>query len=356
MLPVPCWTGRGRLARVPHRSLGGLMIRLVAIVIVSGLLAGCASDPLRDVPRLSDTDVSDSEIQAALRGEPDIVPEEPVASAEPERRSLFGRLFRGTAEDAQSVELVAEDMPEAAPVVSEDATEPELAETTEPVNEPAPIATAAAPRRGLLGFLSRAAQEARTEDGVQLAAVPPQTQTDATPAAPARGPNPGAPDYMIVPAGTVLPYGTLARVCDVATRDLGTRVERYPESGSVYALYDSQPGTITPHTFYLTGFDDGCARQFTAALALFGSPETHEQLRYGLPSKVQPYSSTDAAYETLKSQVCRVAKNKPCGSSMSRLARNTAFVSVYETFGSNPEWKTILLHDGEVVETDIRGN
>jgi len=32
------------------------------------------------------------------------------------------------------------------------------------------------------------------------------------------------------------------------------------------------------------------------------------------------------------------------------------FVSVYERFGSNPAWKTILTHDGEVVETDIRTN
>ncbi|MEN8659412.1 MAG: hypothetical protein ABF313_15340, partial [Marivita sp.] len=172
----------------------------------------------------------------------------------------------------------------------------------------------------------------------------------------AKGPSPDAPDYRIVPMGTVLPYGVLARVCDVSTRQLGTRVERYPESRSVYTLYDSQPGNTSAHTFYVTGFGDGCARQFTAALALFGSPETHEQLRYGLPSKVQPYSSTDAAYETLKSRVCRVGKGKPCGSSMPQLARTTAFVSVYETFGSNPEWKTILLHDGEVVETDIRSN
>ena len=41
---------------------------------------------------------------------------------------------------------------------------------------------------------------------------------------------------------------------------------------------------------------------------------------------------------------------------MSRLSRDTVFVSVYETFGSNPFWKTILLHDGKVMETDIRGN
>ena len=153
----------------------------------------------------------------------------------------------------------------------------------------------------------------------------------------------------------MLPYGAVARVCDLPDRQLGKRVERYPERRGTYALYDSEPGNTAQHTFYLTGFDDGCARQFTAALAVFGSPRTHEQLRYGLPSQVQPYSSTDAAYEKLKSRICRVGKGKPCGSAMSRLERDTVFVSVYEQFGSNTRWKTILLHDGEVVETDIRG-
>lgn len=279
------------------------MIRFFGILIAAGLLAGCAADPLRSVPRLSDADVTDTEIQAALR------------------------------EDAG-------ELPVGGP-------------------ETAPPATEVTPRRGLLGFLNRAAQSAQADDGTRVAAIPPRTQSDASPAAQPispSGPNPGAPDYQVVALGTVLPYGVLARVCDVNARQLGSRVARYPDNGSAYTLYDSQPGTTAPHTFFVTGFDDGCARQFTAALALFGSPETHEQLRYGLPSKVQPFSSTDAAYETLKSRICRVGKGKPCGSALSRLSRNTAFVSVYETFGSNPEWKTILLHDGAVVETDIRSN
>lgn len=325
------------------------MIRIAAILIVCSLVAGCASDPLYGVPRLSETDVTDSDIQAALRSDADIVDDAGVAP-EAQPKGFFGRLFG--AGDGASQPAVAE----AAADVDASSIESENADATtevpQPVSEPAP-------RRGLLGFLSRAAQTAQADDGAQLAAAPPQTQSDAAPAveiARARGPKPDAPDYRIVPMGTALPYGVLARVCDVPDRQLGTRVERYPGSRSVYALYDSQPGNTAPHTFYVTGFDDGCARQFTAALALFGSPETHEQLRYGLPSKVQPYSSTDAAYETLKSRVCRVGKGKPCGSSMSQLARTTAFVSVYETFGSNPEWKTILLHDGEVVETDIRSN
>lgn len=325
------------------------MIRIAAILIVCSLVAGCASDPLSGVPRLSETDVTDSDIQAALRSDADIVDDAGVAP-EAQRTGFFGRLFG--AGDGASQPAVAEAAADVDATIVESENADATAEVPQPASEPAP-------RRGLLGFLSRAAQTAQADDGTQLAAAPPQTQSDAAPAveiARARGPKPDAPDYRIVPMGTALPYGVLARVCDVPDRQLGTRVERYPESRSVYALYDSQPGNTAPHTFYVTGFDDGCARQFTAALALFGSPETHEQLRYGLPSKVQPYSSTDAAYETLKSRVCRVGKGKPCGSSMSQLARTTAFVSVYETFGSNPEWKTILLHDGEVVETDIRSN
>lgn len=329
-------------------------MRFAAILIVCATLAGCAGDPLRDVPRLADADVSDADIRAALRGDADVAAEDVSAAPDAAPRGLFGRLF-GTGADGAGDEAPSEtplDLAET-PAGAEDA-QVAAEGPAEQGMEPVPVAeAAAAPRRGLLGFLSRAAQSARAEDPVALAALPGQPESDA---APTRGGNPDAPDFRIVPMGTVLPYGVLARVCNVPDRQLGTRVDRYPESRSVYTLYDSQPGNTAPHSFYLTGFDDGCARQFTAALALFGSPETHEQLRYGLPSKVQPYSSTDAAYETLKSRVCRVGKGKPCGSSMSRLARNTAFVSVYETFGSNPEWKTILLHDGAVVETDIRSN
>lgn len=325
------------------------MIRFAAILIAGSLLVGCAEDPMRDVPRLSDTDVSESEIRAALRGDVDAPAEEVSAAAEPQRTGFFGRLFRGASDAAADAPEVVSDEP-----VTETESIPEATNivTTE-AETPAPV-VADPPRRGLLGFLSRAAQSAQVEEGTQVAAAPPQTQSDAAPVR--GGPSPDAPDYRIVPMGTVLPYGVLARVCDVPDRKLGKRVERYPERGNAYAIYDSEPGNTAAHTFFVTGFDDGCARQFTAALAMFGSPQTHEQLRYGLPSKVQPYSSTDAAYETLKSRICRVGKGKPCGSSMSRLARNTAFVSVYERFGSNPVWKTILLHDGEVIETDIRGN
>ena len=325
------------------------MRRFAAILCTAAVLAGCTDDPLQGVPRLSQTDVSDSDIQAAIRADPQAT--EIAGSADPEdaQPGLFAGLFRRPT--ASAAEPTPDDTPgQTALDTSEDVV---AADTAEPA------------RTGLLGFLRRAADEARAptpDRDVTLAALPPETTTGAPSGGGLfggganAGPDPSAPDYRIVEMGTTLPYGILARVCNVPNRQLGTRVDRYPENRNTYALYDSQPGNTAPHTYFVTGFKDGCARQFTAALAVFGSPETHEQLRYGLPSKVQPYSQTDAAYEKLKSRICRVGRGKPCGSSMSRLARDTVFVSVYERFGSNPIWKTILLHDGEVVETDIRGN
>lgn len=324
------------------------MTRFAAMLFAASLLAGCATDPLQDVPRLSGADVSDSDIQAAIRAEPDEGDVTDAASA-PQSRGFLGRLLGGAADPEPTPAEAEADLDEAA-------TAPEDTSATN---------TTEAPRGGLLGFLSRAARDVQAPAGertTEVAAIPSQTQSDAPTtgifgnAVANGGPGPDDPDYRIVPMGTVLPYGTLARVCDVRDRQLGARVEGYPDKRNTYAIYDSQPGNTAPHAFFVTGFGDGCARQFTAALAMFGSPETHEQLRYGLPSKVQPYSTTDAAYETLKSRICRVGKGKPCGSAMSRLSRDTVFVSVYGTFGSNPVWKTILLHDGTVIETDIRGN
>jgi hypothetical protein len=161
---------------------------------------------------------------------------------------------------------------------------------------------------------------------------------------------------MEVPLGTVLPYGKVARVCGAARGALGKEVAQYPDRSPKYRLFDSVPGSTGPHTFYVTGFPDGCARQLTAALVIFGSAGMHEQLRYGLPAKVQPYSETDRAYEAVKSSVCRVGKNKPCGGQLSRLEKDTVFLSLYERFEDNPRWANILLHDGQVMATDMVSN
>ncbi|MBY6118089.1 hypothetical protein [Mameliella alba] len=216
--------------------------------------------------------------------------------------------------------------------------------------------TDAPPRRGLLGLFGARAAAAKRDDAAELAAAGGATlDEDADrPRKRARAPRPGAPDAREIPFGTRLPYGQIARVCDAPRRKLGKKIEGYPERRSTYVLYDSAPDTSSARSFYLTGFDDGCARQFTAALVIFGSPESYEQIHYGPSGEAQPISETDKAYEKVKRRVCGVRKGKPCGSKMRRLERDTVFVSVYERFGSNPRWKNILLHDGEVVAMDMK--
>lgn len=157
-----------------------------------------------------------------------------------------------------------------------------------------------------------------------------------------------------VPVGTLLSFGQVKPVCDLPRDKRGQEIDAFPARRSAYRLYDSEPGRTTPHPFYITGFDDGCARTFTAAVAVFGSPEMHELLRYGLPAEVQPYSDADRAYEQVKSRVCRVGRSKPCGERIAQIEKNTVFVSVYETYGGNSRWLEMLLHDGKLMATDIK--
>ncbi|WP_323766399.1 hypothetical protein [Marinovum sp.] len=157
-----------------------------------------------------------------------------------------------------------------------------------------------------------------------------------------------------VPAGTLLSFGLVKPVCDLPRDKRGAEIAAFPERRAAYRLYDSAPGKTAPHPFYVTGFDDGCARTFTAAVAMFGAPEMHEMLRYGLPAEVHPYSATDSAYEQIKSRVCRVARGAPCGDRVGKLEKDTVFVSAYEQFGDNARWLEMLLHGGTLVETDVK--
>jgi hypothetical protein len=168
-------------------------------------------------------------------------------------------------------------------------------------------------------------------------------------------PQPGDADFREVAFGTALPYGEIARSCAAPAGQLGTEVGAWPEGGGGYRLYDSAPGGTGLRTFYLTGFADGCPRQFSAALVLFASPESYEQIRYGPAGRDMPLSSTDEAYEAIKAQVCGVSRGQPCGRRMGRLQRDTVFLSVYERFGDNPAWKTILLHGGGIAAADVKG-
>lgn len=311
-------------------------MRLALICLIAFALAGCG-DPLKKVQRLDQVEVAEGAGQADVLAPADGAEGAVAMAPEPEapKRGLLGFLKRkadeGSAEPATEPNAVDGEPAEAAPVESAEAAEPE--------QEIAMAAPEAAPRRGLFGRVRAGRND---------------TAAGGRPSATARGPDRGAPDFQQVAFGASVPYGQMARVCGVPDRQLGKRAGGYPERGAKYTLYDSAPGGTGPRNFYLTGFKDGCARQFTAALVLFGSPESYEQIHYGPAGQSQPKSDTDAAYEQVKSRVCRVGKGKPCGSAMSRLARDTVFVSVYERFDSNPRWKNILLHDGEVLAMDMK--
>lgn len=323
-------------------------------------LAGCAN-PIDRVARLSEVELAEAPATVEMA--------EPASEAEAETQGgLFARLLRPrttaprqTPDDDSGAEAgnadAADPAEDATPrrrgllafLRPADATEEQkgepfaetgLSETaaTEAATDGTPSETASQPvqRRGLFGLFANAARDDANE-GVEVASL-----------------DPNAPDGRLATPGVQLPYGIVARACDIPRRQLGREVAKYPESNPVYRLFDSDPGNTAPHTFFLTGFPDGCARQFTGALALFGSPAMHEQLRYGAPAKSLPYSDTDKAYEKIKRTVCGVGRNKPCGSRVSRLERDTAFISVYEHFGDSPRWATILVHDGRVVARDVK--
>ncbi|QGX99716.1 hypothetical protein EI983_16160 [Roseovarius faecimaris] len=310
-------------------------------------LVGCG-DPLADFPRLSEQDLPEDAATVDI-----------AATAGPENTNVLAQLLGA----AQPSEAAVPD------TVTEDSAEPATA-------------TAQPQKSGLFAFFTRAAPAADTTPvepttetpSANLALAMPgdepaqvETASLSPPSEPAadakrKGFNlfggAAKPDVAAVSEiapGTVLPYGKVARICGLSKSQMGKKVAQFPESRPRHKIYDGDPGNTAPHSFFITGFADGCARQFTASLAMFGSVAMHEQLRYGLPAEVQPYSDTDKAYDKLKSRICGVPRKKPCGAKLARLENNTVFVSIYERFGSNSRWKNLLLHDGEMVATDIKG-
>ncbi|MDQ7071853.1 MAG: hypothetical protein Q9M48_14165 [Rhodobacterales bacterium] len=237
-------------------------------------------------------------------------PEPAGELVEPEKRNrLFGFLRAKPVPQAeQEVELASLGPVPNTPVAVQPA--PEQIETATPT-----------PRRGLFGRLLKSGENAKLT----------------------------GPDAREVPLGAALPYGEVGRVCGAKKAQLGSEVAKYPERKPQYRLYDSDRGNIASHVFYVTGFPDGCARIFSAALALFGSPVMHERLRYGLPDEIQPYSATDRAYEQVKSRICKVSRKKPCGEKIGLLEENTVFLSTYENFQDNARWSNMLLHQGQVM-------
>ncbi|GAA6190003.1 hypothetical protein NBRC116596_30660 [Litorivita sp. NS0012-18] len=339
-----------------------------------------------------------AQAQSAAMAETQSAP--PPEEAAPARRGIFAALGLGRkAPEAQPEPPVAAALaaPDPAAQAAPQPAAPDTAAATPaPALAPAlastPPESAKPARKGLAALFKRNRNTGAggQEAPLTLAAVPPalaaapQADTpsgkaSAAPSAEALGDTPAAaprkgggffgklaaaksaaprrangPDALAVAYGTQLPYGEIAHICNLPTSAMGKEVASYPERRAKYRLYDSLPGHTTAHTFYMTGFADGCARQFTAALAVFGSASMYERLQYLLPAKQRQKGAADQAYEKVKSKVCGAPRGKPCGNKIGMLERDTVFVSVYERYGDNARWTNLLLHDGAVLAKDIK--
>jgi hypothetical protein len=119
-------------------------------------------------------------------------------------------------------------------------------------------------------------------------------------------------------------------------------------------IYDTFPNSTARRPFYITGFDDNCARTFTGALVISGDVASHEFVRYQPSNERIAYTEVDNAYEALKANVCRVGRGQPCGARTDQLSRNTQFITVYGLFADSlatvpNEWVQILVHNGRVL-------
>ena len=284
--------------------------------------------------------------------------------------------------DAPKVGVLA---PEDAPGILTEARAAAAAEAATEGETQLASAAATDTRGGLFGIFRRSGQQPPASDGAEtlaggatgagddaapvVQAAMPAGESPAATAAPQRAGGGGflgglfagggatgsgsgsGPDAMEVQPGTMLPFGQVAKVCGLSRRELGKEIARQAQ----FRLHDSVPGSTQPHTFFITGFDDRCARQVTGALGLFGDVAMHEPLRYGPSGTALPWGDTDRAYEKVKRQVCGVGKNKPCGARIGQMQKDTVFLTVYERFGDGSRWSNLLLHDGEVLAQEIEG-
>lgn len=260
--------------------------------------------------------------------------------------ALFG--LSGCLGGSDAVPLAAVEMAGAAPDGEAEAQLEEAAVDT-PVTEEQDTA----PHKGLFG-LFRGKREEPTIASVDEEADSDVVASVAT-SEPEQQPRTKDSQSPQLTPGTLLPFGQIGVACGIRGRALGKQVDRFPERGKGYRLYDSNPDTIEPRTHYLTGFKDGCPRQFTAGLAMMGSPVLHEQMRYDSLNKDLPITAADKAYEKIKARICRVSKGKPCPEKRIRaLEKGMAFVTIYERFGGINSWAEILLHNGAVAASSTR--
>ncbi len=325
-----------------------MTLRRLPVIAVFLILAAC-SDPLAGVARLSEVDIA---------------PEDTAAAALPDSEEIARDAFLGTAategvvvEDTSvALETGAEETAAAggfwgglikrvAKLDPADAVAADVAsaQSEAVIIETVAVEPAAAADLVALPIEQEAPQKETAKSGGGLGLFKGSDKKSS---------KRSGPDVRDVPFGTVLAFGEIARSCDARGKSLGKKVDSSGRRG--FTLYDSKPGVRDKHTFYVTGFDDNCPRQFTAANALFGKPSFYEQIRFSPAGKYLPYAATDAAYDKVKSMICRTGKKKPCGQSIDKLDTRTAFVSAYEFHEHNGEWKEFLVHDGEVLAAAVK--
>lgn len=153
-----------------------------------------------------------------------------------------------------------------------------------------------------------------------------------------------------VPYEAAVSFGEIARVCEARDKPLGVLVAT-TETGN-FEVHDTAPGGITLRRFFLTGFADGCPRQFMASTTAFGTPSAYEALHYGKDSFVQ--GATDLTYDQIKAEVCGVPAGAPCGKRIGKLDRTTVFLSAYDLTGATEHWTDYLLHNGTLVASAVK--
>ncbi|ATG47823.1 hypothetical protein CEW89_09755 [Celeribacter ethanolicus] len=158
-----------------------------------------------------------------------------------------------------------------------------------------------------------------------------------------------------VQPGEVLPFGVVGVACDLRPGIMGRKVDQFPREGrAVWQLYDSDPESAAPRSQYITGFSDGCPRQVTAALVMFGEAALHEVLRYSGDTD-RDWTRADKTYEKIKRQTCGVGRGERCPEDkLGALERQVAFVSVYPQYGAEEDWLELLLHNGALVSEEMR--
>lgn len=263
---------------------------------------------------------------------------------------------------------------------SSDPAEIIASEDIEVVSEPA--TPDAAPRRGFFGrMFGRGSDDAAVVVGngsgqtrpnarpgsalvepASLNAAPVPAQTEETGGGGFFGlfrrnptPEPDGPE----PEGTVpqsnsvegvLPFGTIARVCEFSSPALGVKID----SRAGFTLYDSEQDGILQRSHFVTGFKDGCARKFTAGLVTLGRPSVYESARYGSDLDDLLETPLTRRYEREKSRICGVRRNRECEAAkgLDALDAQLLFVTAYEYFGNPHEKQSILLGNGVLLASE----